>query len=69
MLARTLDADFELAAQQLDLRDDDQWQQSFDTIPWQRWNMYTWAYSTHLLQASDATLSSYANWGGGSLGW
>jgi hypothetical protein len=69
MLARTLDADFELAAQQLDLRDDDQWQQSFDTIPWQRWSMYTWAYSTHLLQASDATLSSYANWGGGSLGW
>lgn len=54
------------AALQLDLRDDDQGQQSWDTQPWQRAGL-GWAYPTHLLQASDATLSDYA--GGGSGLW
>lgn len=54
------------AALQLDLRDDDQAQQSWDTQPWQRAGL-GWAYPTHLLQATDATLGDYAGygWGGG----
>lgn len=55
---------------QLDIRDDDQNPQSFDTIPWQKWNAWAWAYNTHLLQQTDATLADYAGylgsgWGGG----
>lgn len=62
-LARELRMDFERAANQLDIRDDDLYQQSFDRIPWQRWSTYAWAYDTHLLQRTDATLGDYAGYG------
>lgn len=61
---------FASLALQLDLRDDDQFQQSWSTIPWQRWSAWAWAYDTRLLQATDATIADYAGsgyWGG--LGW
>lgn len=54
---------FEAGALQLDLRDDDQAQQSWDTMPWQRWSAWAWAYDTRLLQATDATIGDY--FGGG----
>lgn len=54
---------FHAGALQLDLRDDDQMQQSWDTIPWQRWSAWAWAYDTRLLQSTDATIGDY--FGGG----
>jgi len=71
-LAAAHKQEFELGADQLDLRDDDQYQQSFDTIPWQRLSVFTWAYNTNLLQMTDATLGDYAGfggWGGGYCSW
>jgi hypothetical protein len=62
-LARDLRQEFERAANQLDIRDDDVYQQSFDKIPWQRWSTYAWAFDTHLLQQTDATLGDYAGYG------
>ncbi len=62
-LAQVLRQDFERAANQLDIRDDDLYQQSFDRIPWQRWSTYAWAYDTRLLQMTDATLADYAGYG------
>ena len=61
-LANQLSGKFQALSTQLDLRDDDQYQQSWSTIPWHRWSTWSWAYDTHLLQATDATLASY--WGG-----
>lgn len=61
-LARDLRVEFERAANQLDIRDDDLYQQSVDNMPWQRWSTYAWAYDTHLLQQTDATLASYAGY-------
>lgn len=70
-LARQLDGDFVTAINQLDLRDDDLYQQSVDKVPWQRWNLWTWAYNTRLLQMSDATLGDYAGggWYPSGSGW
>ena len=71
-LALTHKAEFESGAIQLDLRDDDQFLQSWDTIPFQRWSAFSWAYDTHLLQSTDATLGDFAGfggWGGGYCGW
>lgn len=62
-LARDLDAKFERGKFQLDLRDDDMFYQSTETIPWQRWQGWGWAYPTHLLQRTDATLASYFGYG------
>lgn len=62
-LARTLSDDFHTLSNQLDLRDDDMYPQSLDKIPWQKWSTWTWAYDTHLLQQTDATLNAY--WGMG----
>ena len=67
-LARQLQDDFERDCVALDIRDDDVYAQSFDTIPWQRWSNFAWAYDTHLLQATDATLADYAGYLGGG-GW
>ena len=65
-LSILLEKQFEAAALQLDLRDDDQSQQSWDTIPWQRWSAWAWAYDTRLLQSTDATIGDY--FGGGMSG-
>lgn len=62
-LAGALTAKFESLANQLDLRDDDQSQQSWSTLPWQRWSAWAWAYDTNLLQATDATLADYVGSG------
>lgn len=66
-LARQYQLDYEANALQLDLRDDDQSQQSWDTVPWQRWSAWAWAYDTRLLQMTDATIADYFG-GGGWLG-
>lgn len=58
-LARQLEEKFQALLQQLDLRDDDQYQQSINNIPWQRFSAYSWAYDCRLLRESDATLSAY----------
>lgn len=62
-LSREHQAEFDRGADQLDIRDDDLYPQSFDKIPWQRWSTYGWAYDTNLLRETDATLASY--WGTG----
>lgn len=64
-LARSQQEEYMQLLQQLDLRDDDQNPYSLDKIPWQRWTSYRWAYSTQLLQQTDATLGAYA----GLEGW
>lgn len=61
-LATQHQTEFDKQILRLDLRDDDQFQQSWATIPWQRWSAWSWAYDTRLLQASDATIGDY--WGG-----
>lgn len=58
-LARELENDFQKGALQLDLRDDDQTQQTIDNMPWQRYQGWSWAYDTRLLQMTDATLGDY----------
>lgn len=65
-LAAALQMKFDALANQLDLRDDDQSQQSWSTIPWHRWSAWGWAYDTHLLQQTDATVADYAG-GYGSI--
>ncbi len=55
---------FEDELLKLDLRDDDQSFQSIETVPWSRWSAWGWAYNTHLLQQTDATLGAYAGMGG-----
>jgi hypothetical protein len=55
---------FDAKILRLDIRDDDQFQNSWNTIPWNRWSAWAWAYDTRLLQATDATIGDY--WGGGS---
>lgn len=62
-LANYHKGEFARLVNQLDLRDDDTAQQSWSTIPWQRWSAWAWAYDTKLLQATDATLADYV--GGG----
>lgn len=64
-LAREQQAEFERLANQLDIRDDDVYQQSIDRYPWHRWNAWTWAYDTHLLQQTDAGLDAYVGMGTG----
>jgi hypothetical protein len=63
-LASHLDEQFEQLITQIDLRDDDQSPQSWETIPWARFNQWAWAYNTHLLQRTDATLADYAGYYG-----
>lgn len=63
-LARQLSDDFQRGVFQLDIRDDDVNPLSIDKVPWQRWTAWTWAYNTHYLQSTDATLGAY--WG---MGW
>lgn len=65
-LATQLQNEFDKQILRLDLRDDDQFQQSWSTIPWNRWSAWAWAYDTRLLQASDATIADY--WGGATGG-
>jgi hypothetical protein len=67
-LAQSLRGDYESGCQQLDIRDDDRYQQSIDNLPWQRWSAWGWAYDTHFLQSTDATVGAYfgylgAGWG------
>lgn len=68
-LARQLQQDFDAGCLQLDLRDDDQVQQTYSTLPWHLWTGWGWAYDTHLLQMTDATLGDYFGGGTYSLGW
>lgn len=58
-LAQMLSKDFQDLANQLDNRDDDTYALSIDRVPWARWQAWAWAYNTHLLQRTDATLGSY----------
>ena len=62
-LGRQLSADFHDLCVQLDIRDDDVYQQSIDNQQWQKFNSWGWAYDTHLLQQTDATLASFAGYG------
>ncbi len=62
-LASALAAKFETLCNQLDIRDDDVYQQSVDNLPWQRWRTWAWTYDCAQLQMSDATLASYAGYG------
>jgi hypothetical protein len=63
-LARELNEEFRALSNQLDLRDDDMYQNSYEGVPWRRWSAWAWAYDTHLLQQTDATLSAYIGYGG-----
>lgn len=63
-LARELETEYERQALQLDLRDDDQNQLSWSTIPWQKWSTWAWAYDTSLLRETDATLAAYFGYTG-----
>lgn len=68
--AKWLSDSFTSLCNQLDLRDDDVYTQTFDTIPFQRWSGWAWAYNTHLLQQTDATIGDYAGYlGGGYAGY
>jgi hypothetical protein len=66
-LARDQQEEFQRMIYQLDLRDDDLYQQSISNIPWERFSTFTWAYDTHRLRETDATLGSYFGYTG--LGW
>lgn len=63
-LSIQLGRQFDALSNQLDLRDDDVYQQSIDNLPWQKWRTWVWAYDTALLRMTDATLGSYAGFGG-----
>jgi hypothetical protein len=67
-LCTKLEGEFLAKMLQLDLRDDDQAQQSIQRIPWGRWAGWTWAYDTHRLQATDATLGDYWGYTGYDVG-
>lgn len=58
-LSAQLETQFLADCNQLDLRDDDEYPQSFDTLQWQKYRAWAWAYDTRLLQATDATLGAY----------
>lgn len=62
-LAREYDERFRKGILQLDLRDDDMYYQSTNAVPWQRWQAWSWAYDTRLLQQTDATLGAYFGYG------
>lgn len=68
-LATQLQKDFDALANQLDLRDDDVYQQSIDRLPWQKFGAMQWAWDTNLLRETDATLGAYWGSGGGSSAW
>ena len=59
VLGRSLQEEFERLAIQIDLRDDDQYAQSWSTIPWHRYQTWELAYDTAGLRATDATLGDY----------
>ncbi len=56
--------DFEKACAHLELRDDDQSQQTWQALPYHRWPVWDLRADTHLLRATDATLGDYAYPGG-----
>ncbi len=58
-LARTLAADFELAKQNLQVQDDDQYLQSLSQVDLSSLGLSALAGDTTLLRASDATISDY----------
>jgi hypothetical protein len=58
-LARELRAEFERLCIQIDLRDDDQYSQSWSTIPWHRYQTWELAYDTAGLRATDATVDAF----------
>lgn len=62
-LAKQFDADFAAGALQLDLRDDDQAQQTIDNYPWQRYQNWGWAWDPQLLRMTDAVLGDFTVWG------
>lgn len=63
-VANRLAIDFQKGLFQLDLRDDDANFLSIDKLPWQRWSAWSWAYNTHYLQMTDATLGAYVGQSG-----
>lgn len=51
--------DFEEALAKLELRDDDQLQQSWSTLPYHRWGLWDLTFDTAFLRSHDATLADY----------
>jgi hypothetical protein len=65
-LAKTLKDDFERDCAHLELRDDDQDQQTWVAAPYQRWGVWDLYGDTSILRATDADISDY--YGGGGVG-
>lgn len=62
-LAKSLADEFDRECATLELRDDDQSQQSWVALPYHQWPAWGLSGSTESLRASDATVGDY--WGGG----
>lgn len=62
-LAKQLSDEFDRDCATLELRDDDQSQQSWVALPYHQWPAWGLSGSTEALRASDATVGDY--WGGG----
>jgi hypothetical protein len=58
-LAKTLKDDFERECARLELRDDDQAQQTWVAQPYHRWQMWDLFGDTDYLRSTDATLADY----------
>jgi hypothetical protein len=63
-LSQLLMRQFADVAQQLDLRDDDVAQQSWDVEQWERRSAWEFAYDTHLIRSTDMSAGGdYYGWG------
>jgi hypothetical protein len=58
-LAKQLSDDFDRECATLELRDDDQAQQSWVALPYHQWPAWGLSGSTQALRASDATVADY----------
>lgn len=61
-LAKQLSDDFDRECATLELRDDDQAQQSWVALPYHQWPAWGLSGSTEQLRASDATVADYFNY-------
>jgi hypothetical protein len=62
-LAKQLSDEFDAACAKLELRDDDQSQQSWVALPYHRWPAWGLSADTTTLRASDATMGDYYGYG------
>lgn len=62
-LAKTLSDEFDRDCAKLELRDDDQAQQSWVALPYHQWPCWGLSGGTDYLRATDATVGDYANFG------